>query len=71
MLKIEPGKMRPSRNSKVTQSVFDELRGDDLSIFPIGQLRLRSVWYLVVISTLYTSGYARSVNQKILCDTGC
>lgn len=63
--------MRLLRNSKVIQFVFDKLRGEDLSKFPVEQVRLRSVWYLVIISTVCTSGYARTVTQNTALVTGC
>jgi hypothetical protein len=49
--------------------VIDELRGDDLSKFPIEKARLRSVWWLVILSALCICGYGWSIDRKMVWST--
>jgi hypothetical protein len=52
--------------AKAHNIVIDELRGDDLSKFPIEKARLRSVWFFVILCAICIAGYGWSVNKKIV-----
>lgn len=43
--------------AKLLNIVIDELRGDDLSKFPIEKARLRNVWFFVILCAICIAGY--------------
>jgi hypothetical protein len=49
--------------------VIDQLRGDDLSKFPIEKARLKSVLRLVILSALCICWYGWSIDQKMVSST--
>jgi hypothetical protein len=63
------GKMM-NRDYRITATshnyTIDELRGDDLSIFPVEKARLRSARYLVAMSAVCILGYGWSVGKKMV-----
>lgn len=52
--------------AKAHNFVIDEVRGDDLSKFPIEEARLRSVWYVIMLSAACISGYGWAVERKMV-----
>lgn len=51
--------------SKAHNFVIDELRGDNLSNFPIEKARLRSVPYLIALCAVSITGYGWSVDREM------
>ena len=44
--------------------MVDRTAGDDLSDFPIEKARLRSIWYLVIVSIIATIGYGWALRVR-------
>jgi hypothetical protein len=47
--------------------VIDEVRGDDLSTFPIENARLRSIWYPLTIVVVSIAGYGWALHAEAVC----
>jgi hypothetical protein len=52
--------------AKSNEFTIDELRGDDMSTFPIEKARLRSAWILVTWIAVCVLGFGWSVDRKMV-----
>ena len=43
---------------------IEEIRGDDLSTFPLEQARLRSIFYMIVIAVAAVTGYGWALQAQ-------
>ena len=50
--------------AKKNNFVIDRIKGDDLSNFPIEHARIRSIWYMILVTIAGVTGYGWAIQAK-------
>ena len=50
--------------AKKNNFVINRVKGDDLSEFPIEHARIRSIWYMIVLTISGVTGYGWALQAK-------